>query len=117
MKKLLLATLILSASYVAYAQMGGFTGPNSTENLVTVTEALKKKDDTIVQLKGNIEKSLGGEKYLFKDATGTVIVEIDNEDWNGITATPETTILISGEVDKEFMKDTEIDVDTVRLAQ
>lgn len=119
MKKLLLAVLILSASYGVKAQnTGGFYNPTATKSTIsTISEVLKMKDDTKVQLKGNIEKALGDEKYLFKDTTGTIIVEIDDEDWNGITVTPETTILVSGEIDKDLMKATEIDVDTITLAQ
>ena len=77
-------------------------------------EALKLNDDTPVVLVGQIEKSLGDEKYLFKDASGSVTVEIDNEDWRGVTVTPKDTIVIQGEIDKDFFK-TEIDVDSVAL--
>lgn len=41
-------------------------------------------------------------------------MEIDNEDWRGVTVTPKDTIVIQGEIDKDFFK-TEIDVDSVAL--
>ena len=69
---------------------------------------------TTLRLFWSIEKSLGDEKYLFKDASGSVTVEIDNEDWRGVTVTPKDTIVIQGEIDKDFFK-TEIDVDSVAL--
>ena len=90
----------------------GFQGPGLAPS--SVAEALKLNDDTPVVLVGQIEKSLGDEKYLFKDASGSVTVEIDNEDWRGVTVTPKDTIVIQGEIDKDFFK-TEIDVDSVAL--
>lgn len=82
---------------------------------MTVAEALKVSDDTPVKLAGKIEKSLGNEKYLFKDATGTITIEIDDDDWRGVTATPDSELIIEGEVDKDMFRDTEIDVDVVTL--
>ena len=101
-----------AAGFQGQANMGGFQGPRLQPS--SVSEALKLNDDTPVVLIGQIEKSLGGEKYLFKDATGSVTVEIDNEDWRGVNVTPKDTIVIQGEVDKDFFK-TEIDVDSVAL--
>lgn len=101
-----------AAGFQGQANMGGFQGPGLQPS--SVSEALKFNDDTPVVLIGQIEKSLGGEKYLFKDATGSVTVEIDNEDWRGVNVTPKDTIVIQGEVDKDFFK-TEIDVDSVAL--
>ena len=101
-----------AAGFQGQANMGGFQGPGLQPS--SVAEALKLNDDTPVVLVGQIEKSLGGEKYLFKDATGSVTVEIDNEDWRGVNVTPKDTIVIQGEVDKDFFK-TEIDVDSVAL--
>ena len=119
MNKLVLTTslaLVFGLSGNALAQQqparGGFQGPGLP--VMTVADALKVSDDTPVKLAGKIEKSLGDEKYLFKDATGSVTVEIDNEDWRGVNVTPKDTIVIQGEIDKDFFK-TEIDVDSVAL--
>lgn len=122
MKNILSVTalsLVLGLSSAAFAQgfqgpteMGGFQGPGLSNS--TVAEALKLGDDTAVVLEGKIEKSLGKEKYLFSDNTGSVTVEIDNEDWRGQKVTPNDTVVIHGEVDKDFFK-TEIDVDVITL--
>ncbi len=101
-----------AAGFQGQANMGGFQGPGLQPS--SVSEVLKLNDDTPVVLVGQIEKSLGGEKYLFKDASGSVTVEIDNEDWRGVNVTPKDTIVIQGEIDKDFFK-TEIDVDSVAL--
>ena len=104
---------IASAGFqpTAPQQPGGFKGPSA--GVTTVSEALKAKDDTLVVLTGHIEKETAKEKYLFKDATGSIIVEIDNEDWQGQNVTPADTVVIHGEVDKEIMHSPEIDVDRI----
>ncbi len=107
--------LALGMSGAASAQMvsGGFQGPGLAP--MSVADALKLNDDTAVVLVGQIERSLGDEKYLFKDASGTVTVEIDNEDWRGLNVTPQDTVILNGEIDKEMFKDTKIDVDSIAL--
>ena len=70
------------------------------------------KDETFVVLRGKIKQMVGKEKYLFEDQSGSIVVEIDDEDWNGVTVGPEDTVEIRGEVDKEFMN-VEIDVDQI----
>ena len=109
--------LVLGVSGNALAQQnfgaaaaGGYTGPSAAA--MTVAEAKKLSDDTPVVLVGNIEKSLGGEKYLFTDKTGSVTVDIDNEDWRGLTVNEDDTVELRGEVDKEFMN-FEISVDSI----
>ena len=99
----------LSGNALAQQPRGGFQGPGLP--VMTVAEALKVSD----KLAGKIEKSLGNEKYLFKDATGTITIEIDDDDWRGVTATPDSELIIEGEVDKDMFRDTEIDVDVVTL--
>ncbi len=92
------------------ANAGGYTGPSAAS--MTVAEAKKLGDDTPVVLVGKIEKSLGGEKYVFTDNTGSVTVEIDNDDWRGLTVNDKDTVEIRGEVDKDFMN-FEISVDSI----
>lgn len=81
---------------------------------ITVVEAKDLSDDTFVVLVGQIDQNLGDEKYSFKDATGSITVDIDDEDWKGVKVNPGDTIQIQGQVDKEFME-VEIDVDAVTL--
>lgn len=92
---------------------GGFQGPGA--DLTTVQSALNMKDDANVRLVGHIEKSLGDEKYMFKDNTGEIIVEIDNDLWQGRTVTPNDSIEINGEVDKEWGDKIKIDVDSLKV--
>lgn len=89
---------------------GGFSGPGIAVS--TVAEAVKLGDDAPVVLQGNIKQKLGDEKYLFEDQSGSVTVEIDDDDWNGANVTPENLVELHGEVDKDFLTTT-IDVDRV----
>lgn len=112
MNKILYISVLSLAVSFSTAAFAAFQGPGLAS--VSVAEALQMKDDTPVVLNGQIEKSLGNEKYLFKDATGSVTVDIDDEDWRGLDVTPQDVITIKGEVDKEMFS-TEIDVDSVEL--
>ena len=43
------------------------------------------------------------------------MIEIDDEDWHGVTVTPENTIEIVGELDKELFDKTKIDVSSFKI--
>ncbi|MGR5139256.1 YgiW/YdeI family stress tolerance OB fold protein [Vibrio jasicida] len=109
MKKLILATTLALLSGSALA---AFTGP-TTSAINTVKEAHNAADDSFVLLTGNIVQALGDETYLFKDETGEIQVEIDNEDWMGQDVSPQDKVAIRGEVDSEWTT-MQIDVDTIQ---
>jgi len=85
-----------------YSLGGGYSGPGP--NLVTVEQAKSMGDDAWVALKGHIIQSLGGKDYLFKDATGTINIEIGKKRWQGLTVGPDDLVEIHGEVDKDWAK-------------
>lgn len=97
------------------ARPGGFTGPDAVP-LAPIADAIGQADGSAAKVQGYIVRSLGDEKYEFRDNSGTVTVEIDNEDWRGIEATPETRLELLVEVDREWRR-TELDVESVRLVQ
>ncbi|WP_299002409.1 NirD/YgiW/YdeI family stress tolerance protein [uncultured Shewanella sp.] len=105
--------LIFSSLFTvtALSESGGFVGPMK-DSITTVKEALEAEDDAHVTLTGYITSSLGDEKYHFKDDTGEMLVEIDDDDWNGLKVTPDTKVIIQGEVDTDGAN-IEIDVDTI----
>lgn len=84
-----------------------YSGPGPA--LVTVEQAKTMNDDARVALKGHIIQSLGGKDYVFKDATGTITVEISNKRWPDQNISPDDLVEIHGKVDKHFSK-LEIDV-------
>ena len=83
----------------------------------TVKQALAMKDDSKVQLKGYVVKAVGDEKYQFRDSTGTITVEIDDELWQGKPISAKTPVIITGEIDIDYKpaKRVEIEVDQVRF--
>jgi uncharacterized protein (TIGR00156 family) len=97
----------------AKGNTGGFTGPDTVQ-LTSVADALGLPDESRVKLQGYILRSLGDEKYEFRDNSGTVTVEIDSDDWRGVEATPELKVELLVEVDQDWRK-TELDVESVRL--
>ena len=116
-KTLLTLAAVCAPLGVANAQLnGGFEGPRANQPApVPVQEALSLRDDAKVTLQGKIVNRLGDEKYTCKDASGEAVIKIDNEDWNGVKVTPENTVEITGEVDKEFYEKPKIDVDTIKI--
>ena len=69
--------------------------------------------DTWLTLRGNIVERISDDLYVFKDASGTINVDIDHKRWNGVTVTPKDTVEIQGEVDKDW-NSVEIDVKQIR---
>lgn len=94
---------------------GGFVGPDARKPPITVVEAAALGEDTSVRLVGFIVKSLGDERYEFSDETGTLVVEIDDDDWNGVEVTPNDHVELAGEIDRDDGQ-VELDVDSVRAA-
>lgn len=102
----------------------GYTGPGSdaakpatVAQVTTVKQAQSAADDTPAVLEGTLTKRLRGEHYEFKDATGSILVEIDNDDWPaGASVSENTRVRLTGEVDHE-RKGIEIDVDRVEILQ
>ena len=111
MKKLsLLLSLFIVMTSFAYASNIGFQDGGASK--VSVLDALKMKDDGFVTVQGNIVKRISDDKYTFKDSTGSITVEIDNEKWNGIAVNPTDKLELTGEIEKK-LNSTILDVDTV----
>ncbi len=96
---------------------GGFVGPAKSKRILRdVISAMNASDDTKVELMGNLTMSLGDEDYVFQDATGEITVEIDDDLWYGRTVTPNDTIVIRGEVEKDWNK-VSIDTDSLEVVK
>jgi uncharacterized protein (TIGR00156 family) len=95
-----------------------YVGPSTQKTPLTVAEVLKNPvDDQNVVLRGHLLKKVGNEKYLFSDGTGEIRVEIEAEDFPVQKIDDKTLIVIRGEVESDFLKSPEIDVDTITIAQ
>ena len=110
MRNILFVSAFALSAFVPFVATAQFVGPSA--DTVTIMEAMHLSDDSPVIITGYIEKALGGEKYQFKDDTGTIVIKIDDEDWRGVTVDATDLVEIRGEVDKDFL-DTKIDVDRI----
>lgn len=96
------------------AQSGGFSSSDTSAKTgqkdsyfagnrapITVKQAQNMPDDSWVTLQGNIVKRVDDDEYIFRDATGTMKVEIDHDDWHGLNVTPGDRVEIHGELDRD----------------
>lgn len=105
--------LSLIAIGSAHAQ---YVGPGATSMPGTVAEVLKNPvDDQKVLLRGKLLKKVSSDKYLFSDGTGQIRVEIDDDLFRGIRVSETSVIEIYGEIEKDFLRDPEIDVKRIAV--
>lgn len=100
---------------------GAMAGPNKNMNngmngnqpaVWTVTEVISLPDDTPVVMRGRITKNMGNNIFVFEDGSGTVMLEIDEESWNGNTVRVDDIVTVYGNVDKGTNY-TEVDVNSI----
>ncbi|MBE6452755.1 MAG: NirD/YgiW/YdeI family stress tolerance protein [Alphaproteobacteria bacterium] len=87
-----------------------------TPTKTTVEQAKNMPDESFVIMEGTITSNLGDEVYVFTDSTGSINIEIDDEEWNGINPNTDEIIMIQGEIDKDG-NIVEIDVEEVMMPQ
>jgi uncharacterized protein (TIGR00156 family) len=90
MKRLLLTTVLITASTVSIAASN-----------VQVSQALSANDNSLATLTGTLGESLGHERYSFSDDSGQMTVEIDNDISRHITLKNGQSITLYGEIDRE----------------
>ena len=81
---LLFVMVVLSVNTVygqGFTGIGPGTGTNAQVHTVTANQVKSLREGTLVILTGNIVKSLGREKFTFRDSTGEVTIEIDSNLW------------------------------------
>lgn len=106
------AALLLTAS-AASAQ---FSGPSSNPRAqaTTVAQVANARPGSYVTLTGHIVDHQREDYYTFRDSTGEIRVEIEDEDFRGQKVTPETQVRLTGEIDTG-LRGRYIDVDTVEI--
>ena len=92
---------------------GGFYDSTAATK-ASVADTLKMRDNSYVRIQGNIVRQISGDKYLFKDSTGTITVEIDKNKWNGQNVNTKDTLELTGEIERDF-RTIKLDVDTVNV--
>ena len=115
-KSIVLAAVAIAAvgAPLAHAQ---YTGPSEHKAPKTVSEILKSGvDDQDVTLTGTLLRKVSNDKYIFSDGTGEIRVEIDAEDFPNAPVSDKSKVTLRGEIEKDFMRSVEIDVDAISLA-
>ncbi|EKU57221.1 NirD/YgiW/YdeI family stress tolerance protein [Acinetobacter courvalinii] len=82
----------------------------AAKNVVTVSQVAKLADETGITLTGQITKQLKGDHYEFKDKSGTIGVEIDDDIWRQAQLKVGDHVRLVGEVDTHRYKPTDIEV-------
>ena len=113
MKNTLLLTALLAVSAAASAGFSENGQAAAAQNAVTRVSALRSlPDDSYVTLEGHIERKVRHEHYIFRDASGRIEVEIDDDVWRGLNITPRDKVRLEAEIDQEWRR-TEVDVKSV----
>jgi uncharacterized protein (TIGR00156 family) len=103
--------LVLTFTGSILSAQEGYRGPGAEP--VTVEAAKSLQDDYPVTVRGKIERLWGDEKYLFADDTGSIIVEIDDRIWRGISVDQNDTVEITGEIERGFIR-VEIEASSIK---
>jgi uncharacterized protein (TIGR00156 family) len=78
--------------------MQGFTGPIAT---VTVAQVQSFANKVPAVLQGNITSHLGGDRYLFRDSSGEIIIKIKHDRWWGLTVGTSDLVELGGELKRD----------------
>lgn len=111
MKKLLSIMTMLSLSACATAGFNGNTAKHNATATTTVAQALKvTQDDTPVQLTGKIVRQIDNDEFIFRDKTGEIKIDVEDNAWQGLNVNENETITIFGQVDYDKFEKNSIDV-------
>lgn len=107
MKTLAFAVAALSVFSIGAAQ-AQFVG--QSQPVTTVKQVLDNgRDDQMVVLEGNLINQVRNDKYTLRDATGTIVVEIDDRIFAGQRVDSNTKVRVEGEIDTEIMNPNEVE--------
>ena len=113
MKKIMTAltmAMALAASPMVLAKTDQALLKEAAKNPVTVAKAKTLKDETGVSLTGSIVRHVAGDEFEFKDATGSIMLDIDDDLWQPMQLKAGDRIRVMGEVDTHRSKATDIEV-------
>ena len=113
MRKFFIVFLILVPAFFVNAE---FVGPNTSPTYNSVKDVLNNPvDDTFVVLKGHIIKKLNNKKYLFKDGTGQITVEISYKRISHIHITQKTLVEIHGKIDVDHFPTNSVEIEVKHI--
>ncbi|MCZ4059160.1 NirD/YgiW/YdeI family stress tolerance protein [Pantoea sp. LMR881] len=113
MKKVMLATLLVMLSSGVYAEKGGFEGGETAPSQSKQDAGYKGSEDTgqthinqirdfrqdgYVTLEGYIVKKEQGDRYQFRDTTGTITIIAPEKTFDGKTYQANDKVRVNGRV-------------------
>lgn len=115
--KIIFGTAVVMSTGAVFANTPSNQAVVATATVKTVQQALNAKEDSKVELRGHVVKSLGNEKYEFRDSTGVITVDIDDDVLNGrpISANMIVTLMGKVDIDHRPKKRVEIEVKSIRF--
>lgn len=115
---LLVAALSVGFSFMPQpASAAGFEGPGVAPMVTSAVDVLNARDDAPCVLEGRIVEKIPFRKnrYIFEDASGRVVVEIENEIFGHLTVTPHDMVRLMGHVDWSKKRPNEVEVDALAV--
>ena len=109
----ILLSLLLAAAMASPAS-AAFDGPGAAPVVKNSASVASAPKDSPAQLGGNIVRQVKDELYIFKDASGEVLVEIDDDLMANRNITPDNKVRLRGDVDREDGKPT-VEVDMLEI--
>lgn len=102
MKYKFLTILAAAGLFLSGAQaIAADTAAHADKPVSRAADVKNMPDDAVVYIQGYIVDSLGDDDYVFKDDSGTVNIEIDEDLIEGNTIVPDAVVFITATVDKE----------------
>jgi uncharacterized protein (TIGR00156 family) len=112
-EKVLLLALIAGVGFRAEAAFVPHSGKRPVERIHTVEEVKTLPDDAPVVLQGYILNHIRSDHYTFQDDSGSITVEIDDDEWRELIVSPSDKVEIRGEVDRDLLT-MEVEVEYIR---
>lgn len=110
-----LAVFLFAGILFGLAQNAAGQFVSDSASVQTVATVKQMNDNAWFTLEGHIVKQVREEKYIFRDQSGEIEVEIDNDKWKGRKVDPSTKIRIAGKVEKEWLRSMEVEVKRIEL--
>ena len=90
---------VFTGQQATFTGQTGFMGPSMNVTVAQVVQTYPNK--ALAVLRGNIVQHLGGDRYLFRDSSGDVMIKIKNDRWWGLSVGPNDLVEIGGELKRE----------------
>jgi uncharacterized protein (TIGR00156 family) len=109
--------LPLFLASLATPALAGYTGPQDMpKTLTTVTEVREYYvDDYEATLTGHIVKRVGHDKFIFRDGTGTLRLEIEADVMPAADFDDKSLVRVTGEIDAKILDNPVLDVSRLEI--